>query len=1164
MANSIRASIQGLELVKQARQRKAWNKQAQAWADAAEVSVPTLKRFHARNPVGQKAFIKICNAVGIQDWQAIAEPCKDWRDAPDIPNFVGRGQDLSTLRQWVIEDHCRLVAILGMGGIGKTALSVKLGQEIQDEFHYVVWRNLREAPPVTDILSELILVLSKQKEVDLPNAIGEKIAKLLKYLQASRSLLIFDNIESIFQASTYTGKYRPGYEGYGELFRQVGQVSHQSCLLLNSREKPSEIANLEGDYLPVRSLILQGLGAEAKVIFDARNIFLSSEESQKLINRYQGNPQSLTIVSARIQEGYSGSASNFLQQEKPVFGGIKQLLKEQINRLNDTEKHIVYWLAINRDLTSIAEIEGDIFMALNKENLTDTFESLRRRALIERNQNNSRYTLQNVVMEYVTEDFINQVYEEIINDKINPLTLFNSHAMIKAQSKDYVRETQFFLILDPLLEKLIQHFGGKRNLENKLKQILLAYQKQSPQAPGYLGGNLLNILCRLQVNLRNYNFSYLPVWQAYLQGITLHEIDFSHADLSKSVFSEPLGSVLSVAFSSDGNFFAVGDTDANVYIRQVADGQLTTICFGHTSWIRSIAFHPLQPFLATSSNDATVRLWNIHTGECLATLVEHTDQVWCLTFSPDGSFLASASDDCTVRLWDASSYKCIHTLRDHDYWVRAVAFTAQGDLLVSASVDQTVKLWDVATGKCHTTWRQSNHPVRSIAFSPDGQTLATGSDDKLVRLLDIHTGKCYKTFQGHDGRVWSVIFSHDGKLLASGSADQTVKVWNIETDELVTLPERDRRVRVVAFSPDGETLISGSDDQSVRLWNLHQGKLLKTIHGYTQRIWSVAFSPDAQTIVSGSDHGNVTLWNIDTGNYRILGNHAKRVQSVSFASDGKKIVSGGNDGWVKLWEIDTGKCVTLSQKHGDWIWLVSFNKEGTKLISAGDDYRIKLWDTKTLQCLKDWKDYPEWIWSVAMSPDTKNIVLGSDTKILKLQNLETGQLINLGQSNNLEHHQNRIRSVAWSPNGRIIASGSDDLKIKLWDVITGNCLNILEGHSAEIRIITFSPDSKIVASGSDDTTIKLWDIFTGQCLGNLQGHTKPVRSIDFSSDGNILASAGEDATIMLWNVQRGHCFKTLKPQKLYEGMNLTGATGLTEAQKNALFALGATVSLEWR
>ena len=40
------------------------------------------------------------------------------------------------------------MAILGMGGIGKSALVSLLGQQLAPQFDSVLWRSLRDAPPV--------------------------------------------------------------------------------------------------------------------------------------------------------------------------------------------------------------------------------------------------------------------------------------------------------------------------------------------------------------------------------------------------------------------------------------------------------------------------------------------------------------------------------------------------------------------------------------------------------------------------------------------------------------------------------------------------------------------------------------------------------------------------------------------------------------------------------------------------------------------------------------------------------------------------------------------------------------------------------------------------------------------------------------------------------
>jgi hypothetical protein len=51
---------------------------------------------------------------------------EDWGEAPDTAEFVGRVDELALLRRWILEERCRLVAVLGVGGVAKTSLAAKL------------------------------------------------------------------------------------------------------------------------------------------------------------------------------------------------------------------------------------------------------------------------------------------------------------------------------------------------------------------------------------------------------------------------------------------------------------------------------------------------------------------------------------------------------------------------------------------------------------------------------------------------------------------------------------------------------------------------------------------------------------------------------------------------------------------------------------------------------------------------------------------------------------------------------------------------------------------------------------------------------------------------------------------------------------------------------
>lgn len=69
---------------------------------------------------------------------------QDCGEASDVSFFYGRTPELATMKQWTLQNKCCLVGIFGMDGIGKTTLSVKLAEQVQDQFTYVIGRSLIE------------------------------------------------------------------------------------------------------------------------------------------------------------------------------------------------------------------------------------------------------------------------------------------------------------------------------------------------------------------------------------------------------------------------------------------------------------------------------------------------------------------------------------------------------------------------------------------------------------------------------------------------------------------------------------------------------------------------------------------------------------------------------------------------------------------------------------------------------------------------------------------------------------------------------------------------------------------------------------------------------------------------------------------------------------
>ncbi len=1077
----------------------------------------------------------------------------DWGEAPESEQFYGREKELVKLKQWLLDDHCRLVAILGMGGMGKTSLAATMVDQVQEHYDCVFWRSLHNAPLLESILQECIQFVSDQQRTILPAELDRQITLLIEYLRTRRCLLVLDNVESILQGRSQVSHYREGYEGYGRLLQRIGESRHQSCLLVTSREKPQEVALLEGEAAATRSYHLVGLPpADGREILNDKGLQGTEHTWEALITHYGGNPLALKLVGQVIREVFGGSITTFLKDGEVFFRDIRDVLEQQVERLSALEEEIIYWLAIEREAISLDDLQDNIVHSVSKGELQEALRSLRRRHLIEASA--TGFTIHPVIMEYLTNRFVDRVCEEL---KAETLVLFERHAVLLAQAKDYLRESQHRLILQPLVQRLLTLFG-KEALEQRLKRLLAILRERHDDRPSYAAGNVLNLLIQLGCTLRGYDFSHLVVRQAYLQEVELPEVNFAHANLATSVFTDAFGSIPCVTFSKQGDLLAAGTVTGEIRVWHAGSGLPLHTFAGHTDWVWSVAFSPDGSLLASGSVDQMLHVWEVSSGQLLHTLQGHLSTVRSVAFSPDGSLLASGNGDRRVRLWEVSSGQLLHTLQGHTETIPSVVFSPDGSLLASGSDDRTIRLWETSSFKLLTILDGHTGVVHSVAFSPDGKLLASGSFDQTVRLWDVSSGQLLHTLDSHPHqiskiyKVYSVAFSPDGKLLASGSADRMVRLWGVSSGQLLhTLQGHTSIVRSLVFNPDGKTLASGSADRTVRLWEVSSGKVLHTLQGYTNRVLSVAFSPDGKILASGHDDRRVCLWEVSSGKVlSALHGHSHWVRSVAFSPDGSLLVSGSEDRTVRLWELNSGKGLQTLQGHTAEVSSVAFNPDGKTVASGSTDRAVRLWEVNSGKGLQTLDGHSGIVTSVAFSPDGK--VLASADRVIRLWDVGSGQLLKM-----LQGHLGTVYSMAFSPGGNVLASGSGDRTIRLWELGSGKALCILQGHTEAVHSVAFSPDGSLLASSGFDQTVLLWEVSSRKVLNTLQAHLGTVWSVAFSPDGSLLASGGFDQTVLLWEVSSGKVLHTLRSDRPYERMNITQVKGLTEGQKTALRLLGA-------
>jgi len=316
----------------------------------------------------------------------------DLTDTPERADcFCDRIDELSTLKQWILEENIRIVSLIGLSGIGKTSLAVELVEQIHHHFDRIIWRSHHKFPTLESLTTNLIQFLSQDRETKLPS--------LIDYLSCDRCLIILDDLQETFTRGELAGTYLSSYRNYGQLLKQLAINPHNSCLLLLSWENPIEIVTLEAQNRSCRTLQINGLGNSAQEILKQKGL-TDEDKWLELIDLYHGNPSWLNIIATTIVQLFNGSVAQFLSCPTPFLGDLDSIFREHYQFLSESEKLIMLWLANHQDLQLTRKPSEFTF---SHSDFLQAILSLLRRGLIEKKTENggTRFTLQAVVKEYV-------------------------------------------------------------------------------------------------------------------------------------------------------------------------------------------------------------------------------------------------------------------------------------------------------------------------------------------------------------------------------------------------------------------------------------------------------------------------------------------------------------------------------------------------------------------------------------------------------------------------------------------------------------------------------------------------------------------------------------------------------------------------------------------
>ncbi len=646
----------------------------------------------------------------------------DWGNVPPVNHFFGRTEELEKLKQWIVNESCRVLAIVGSGGIGKTGLSVKLGQggigktdlsvqfspegklfaggDINEQIR--IWRmEDNQLITICDGHNDYVLSISfspdskliASSSIDKTVKIWEvNTGKLLKTLKGHTGWVITVKFSP-------DGKTIASCGGDGI---KIWNIENGECLKTLPEQ---ETGVFSIDFSPDGKKLVSGSPDTTIKMWDV--------ETGKLLQSLPG----LTKLTSSVSFSPNGK---LLANSN---GGVTYKDKEEVVKIWEFKDG--KWQHIQTLTENKASVRSISFSPDSQKLVCCV-----------------------------------SLYDD--SQKYHPIKIYDVNTY-----EFKTLEGHISLILSTAF-----HADNQRLVSSSEDETIKIWDINTGKCLktlyGYTDWQLAIALHpNGEILASGDNNATVRLW------------NIKTGKCLKTLLGHK-NTIWSLAFSHDGNQLASGSTDTTIKIWDIKTGKCLKTFFGEEERIWSLAFSPNDKKLASSSFNQTINIWDIETGKYQNLKPDKSSNagIKSVAYSPNGQILISGSEDSTICIWDANTYECLQVLIEHTDRVNSVKFI-NDQIFVSASEDSTIRLWNLNTYECLKVFRGHQDRLTSVDFN--GQILVSGSTDRTVRLWDIKTGECRKILSGHTKRIDTVVFSADGQTVASCSRDGTISLWDMET-----------------------------------------------------------------------------------------------------------------------------------------------------------------------------------------------------------------------------------------------------------------------------------------------------------------------------------------------------------------------------------------------
>ncbi len=296
------------------------------------------------NPL-QKTIKHTTGVVSSKDFKFMQLPPSLHNQTPPEPNFVGRDELLKTITEWYQSPAVHIGALIGWGGVGKSALARKWYESLAEnniQPDGIFWWRFYRNSYLDLFLNELLRYVS-QGEIDPEGIKGswDKVERIKGYLHHRAYLLILDGLEEMQKPESGDGFGKMMHRELTELLHYLADTSRLGLCLITTRFPLKDLEKWHNHGY--KSLELTDLSVpDALAMLRKRGVKGENSAIKEVVERYKGHALSLTLLAGFLNKYYDGDISKspevkFVLSDEKRFEDVNKLLHKYAEKISEAE-----------------------------------------------------------------------------------------------------------------------------------------------------------------------------------------------------------------------------------------------------------------------------------------------------------------------------------------------------------------------------------------------------------------------------------------------------------------------------------------------------------------------------------------------------------------------------------------------------------------------------------------------------------------------------------------------------------------------------------------------------------------------------------------------------------------------------------------------------------